>query len=103
MKPMKFFKRFLLFSSVPTTPKYCLDCQHFIPHPNGRNRFAKCSAFPLEQVNDYLVTREITFEEIDFRHCSTARKYDHLCGEKAKNYFAPPKPTKPQPTGTKTK
>jgi hypothetical protein len=84
---MKFFKPLLFFTAVPTTPKYCIDCQHFIPDPNGNNRFGKCSAFPNEQVNDYFVTREITVEEITFKFCSTAREYEHLCGEKAKKYL----------------
>ncbi len=84
---MKFLKALLFFTAVPQTPKYCIDCQHFMPNPNGNNKFGKCAAFPNEQVNHYLVIKEITVEDIDFRYCSTARNNDHLCGEKAKHYL----------------
>jgi hypothetical protein len=89
---MKFFKQLLFFSSVPTTPKFCVDCRHFLPDPKGINRFAKCSQFPTEQRSDFLVTKEIIEEEIDFMYCSTARKFGNLCGEKAKKYLAAPNP-----------
>ena len=84
---MKFFKQLLFFSSVPTAPKFCVDCQYFRPDRSGKASFGKCERFPKEQKSDFLVTKQIVEEEIDFTYCSVARNYESLCGEKAKKYM----------------
>jgi hypothetical protein len=68
-----------------TAPKFCVDCQHFIPHKSD-NRFGKCGVFSVEKTSFFLVTKQIEFDDVDFRHCSTARNMEHMCGVKAKRY-----------------
>ena len=78
---------FLILTCVNgyTGPKFCVDCQHFIPYKSD-NRFGKCGVFAVEKTSFFLVTKEIEFDDVDFRHCYTARNMEHMCGVKAKRY-----------------
>jgi hypothetical protein len=80
---------FLIFISYIAAPKFCINCVHFSPHPKLGNKFGYCSKFPLENPNDeFLITGEIFLKPVESHYCSTARKLDHMCGERA-HYFFP--------------
>ena len=78
---------FLMLSCVEgyKVPKFCVDCHHFIPHKSDV-RFGKCSVFAVEKTSFFLVTKEFEFDEVDFRHCYTARNMENMCGVRAKHY-----------------
>jgi len=78
-------KYFLIFLYYTASPKFCLHCTHFIPDELG-NHFGTCKFFPIQyKDSSFLVTGEK--QEIKYNYCSTARKFDHMCGDYAKHYF----------------
>jgi hypothetical protein len=42
--------------------------------------------FTHEITDNYLITGEKKSEEAKYHFCSTARKFDHMCGERGKRY-----------------
>lgn len=67
------------------TPKLCIHCKHFMSSVHG-NEFGKCRIFPKNDNGDhYFVTGKNDVEK-DFSYCSTARRYESLCGNNGK-YF----------------
>jgi hypothetical protein len=86
---MKVFSTLLFLSSIVNAyvhPKFCIDCRHFVVPNNRDNRFGKCKAFPIEKTNFFLITKEIVLDNVDFRHCSTARNLESLCGIESKRF-----------------
>ena len=64
--------------------KFCINCKFFINNSID-NSHGKCSFFPKHDDNnaDFLVTG---IKNIDYTYCSTARKYDEMCGIEGKKY-----------------
>jgi len=76
----------LSISSVKQVrPKFCVNCK-FIITDNKTNEYSKCSLFPREDTNYYLVRGIQNIEDIDYSYCSTARIYNHMCGKEGKLY-----------------
>ena len=77
--------------SVPAGPKFCVDCQHFIPYWSGAG-YAKCSAFPRTNYatkaaeTNYLVSGVYPKVNIEYFHCSTAREIEDMCGKQGKSF-----------------
>lgn len=71
-----------LFHMAISLPKFCVNCLHYIPHKMPK--FGKCNLFPIKE--NYLITGEIKMNQIDYKYCSSARKYDDMCGESGKKY-----------------
>jgi hypothetical protein len=80
------FLFFILSSLVDSikkpTPKFCVDCKHFINDNNGNIQFGKCALFFREDTS-FLVTGE-SIE--DYRHCSTSRMSESMCGREGKMF-----------------
>lgn len=75
-----------VFSFKEIKPKLCVNCKHFIPD-NNNNKFGKCSLFPVRKENDYFLVDGVSEDGIiDYHYCSTARKYDRMCGNEGKMY-----------------
>lgn len=81
---MNYWSWFILFITYTLMPKFCVHCEHFIPHKNG-DKYGKCKMFPEEATDLYLITGEKN-QEATYHYCSTARKFDHMCGEQGKRY-----------------
>jgi len=65
----------------------CIDCKFFKRHYRSNDMFSKCSLFPtMERYMDYFITGKgnVIFESYHF--CSTARKFDDMCGEDGKKF-----------------
>ena len=74
----------LFFMSYLMTPKFCINCMYFVPNEKYLE-YSKCAKFPINENDDkFLVTGEVLFKNIEYHHCSTARKLDHLCSVKGK-------------------
>jgi hypothetical protein len=79
--------------AVTNGPKFCVDCQHFIPYWSGAG-YAKCSAFPRTNYvtkaaeTNYLVSGVYPKVNIEYFHCSTAREIEDMCGKQGK-LFSP--------------
>ena len=72
------------FSESQIKPKLCIDCK-FYKKDLFNSKFGKCSLFTLNYDQDYFLVDGNTGKK-DYLFCSIARKYDHMCGEKAKFY-----------------
>ena len=78
----------ILFKQIITLePKFCVSCLHFIPNKFG-NEYVKCNLFPVEIEDTYLITGNRKDDFIEYIHCSTARKFNRMCGENANKYEA---------------
>jgi len=70
--------------------KFCVNCK-FAINIDENNKFMKCSQFQInEELNNshFLVTgvNSNSISEQDYVYCSTARKFNHMCGEEGKMY-----------------
>jgi hypothetical protein len=93
------YSLFAIVLSYVASPKFCLHCTHFIPDKIG-NQFSTCNFFPDTHTDtSFLVTGEKKEVEDIYHYCSTARKYDHMCGEYAKHYFPKILDIEIEPTG----
>jgi hypothetical protein len=84
------FYIFLSCVSLKTNPKFCVNCK-FAINSKYDNKFIKCILFPInEELNDsyFLVTgvNSNSISEQDYVYCSTARKFDNMCGKEGKMY-----------------
>lgn len=95
MNPFFFFVLWIpflinpIYSLHPIKPKLCIDCEFFKPNFLSGNKFGKCISFPTskEEYSDYfLVDGKKEKKEKDYLYCSTARKFENLCGKEGKNY-----------------
>jgi hypothetical protein len=76
----------IILPIVSLKPNICINCKYFLP--SHTDLFGKCSFFPIIKENkiDYLVTGEPKEDELGYSYCSTARKFDDMCGEEGKMY-----------------
>ena len=73
--------------SLEIKPKICIHCKYFIPDDIS-DVYGKCSFFPKIEKNNanYLVTGNNDPSLLDYEYCSTARKYEDMCGKEGKKY-----------------
>jgi hypothetical protein len=83
-----FYYAFLsIFSVNSTKPKLCIDCKFFKKDFFTDNKFGKCSLFSKEESNyNYLVDGSKKVNIIGYYFSSTARGFNHMCGEEGKFY-----------------
>jgi len=64
-----------------------MNCKYFKRDLFSPSRFAKCKKFLIVDNNvDFLIDgKKIELPETMY-YCSTARKFDHLCGEEGTSY-----------------
>jgi hypothetical protein len=73
-----------ILSFKEITPKLCINCKYFISN-NNNNKISKCSLFPKEDNNNYILVNGI-HEDIEYYYCSTSRRIDEMCGKEGKLY-----------------
>ena len=75
----------LLAYSAAFEPKLCITCKHFIHARN--NRYSRCRQFPiLVDTMEDLISGYSQQQYTDYNYCSTARKFDFMCGENGKRH-----------------
>jgi hypothetical protein len=76
----------------PNEPKICKNCKFFVKAGIlTSDKFGKCLVFPYRGEQDHFLVDGIHEKKIatyHYHYCSTARAYDHLCGEKGKKFEA---------------
>ena len=77
---MKYFFLFILQVFSNEIPK-CIHCKFFQKHFID-NKYGKCLFFPKTEVQ--FVTDE--HDNDSHYYCSTARKYEDMCGKEGKKY-----------------
>ena len=80
------YSLFAIFLSYIASPKFCLHCTHFIPDKIG-NEFGTCNFFPVQSTDSSFLVTGNKKKENKYNYCSTARTFDHMCGDYAKHYF----------------
>jgi hypothetical protein len=78
-----------LFLIVPIfSLKLCINCKHYKKDIFTPSKYAQCKKYLIVDNNvDRLIDGKKT-EEKKMLYCSTARKFDHLCGEEGTGYDA---------------
>jgi len=76
---------FSLFHLINSQEKFCINCRHFKGDYLSSNKFGKCKLFPEKEDNqiEYLVSGK---PHSRYYYCSTARKFDNMCGLEGKYY-----------------
>ena len=77
----------IIMSCNSLKPKLCINCKYYNNLDNSSESiFGKCNFFS-EKVSgkNYLITSEKK-DTIYKTYCSTARSFEHLCGEEGKYY-----------------
>ena len=86
---------YILISGVSLKKsKICINCKFAINNVDEYNllgdenlQFIKCSLFPInKEFNNFLVTGVNSISDPDYNYCSTARKFNDMCGEEGKMY-----------------
>ena len=68
-------------------PKLCIDCKFYTKDFFTFSEFGKCSLFPIEKNSYFFVNgKGNNSKEYDYHYCSTARKFDNMCGQEGKFY-----------------
>ena len=76
-----------IFSAYEIKPKLCIDCKYFRKHDFLKDTiFGKCLLFPDTNDDDYFLVNGYRNYNKEYYHCSTARKYDSMCGKEGKYY-----------------
>ena len=91
---MKFVLFFILFTEIvvsnPTKPNLCVNCKFFTKDFFTMNKFGKCAVFPKEDQDDdnryLLVDGTKTNNKQEYNFCTTARKFERMCGQEGKFY-----------------
>ena len=83
---MKYSSLFFVFFAYIASPRFCVNCKHFIEHPVD-NEFGRCKLFPIQEKNTFIVTSVAKTEPVRYNYCSTARSFGHMCGERGNLYF----------------
>ena len=82
--------KFLFLLITPIFSLKCSNCKHFVIGKPDIFVFGKCNLFPKKDYVDYLPgdkKRKYRKEDM-YYYCSTARKFDSLCGEDGTGYEA---------------
>ena len=83
-----FYNTLSIISANQNIPKFCIDCKFFKNNFFTGSEFGKCSFFPIEKKDypDYLVNGYKKISKTEYTYCSTARKFEDLCGKEGKFY-----------------
>jgi hypothetical protein len=69
---------------VEAFDKLCMNCKHFKKDIFTPSMFSQCKKFLIIDKNvNYLINGK---KKENMHYCSTARKYDILCGEEGSGY-----------------
>ena len=71
----------------PIEPKLCKNCKFFVKKDFfTANKFGQCKLFNYEETKYFLVDGIPEKNLNTYHYCSTARKFDHLCGVDGKKF-----------------
>lgn len=87
-RSMKNVCNFFISISYVLMPKFCVHCEHFVLKKGGPIEHGRCNLFPEVKPDYYLITGEKKDTDVTYHYCVTARKLDHMCGERGEK-FAP--------------
>jgi len=74
-------------STIPTDPKFCINCKFSLKENFlTPDMFCKCSKFSYLEDDYFFVNGRGRPQKTKYHYCSTARKFDHMCGEEGKKY-----------------
>ena len=81
-------KIILLFLSIVSGfDKLCMNCKHFKRDIFTPSRFGKCKKFlTIDDNVNHLINGKKQEKTENMHYCSTARKFDILCGEEGVGY-----------------
>ena len=75
------------FSASQNTQKLCINCKYYTKNFFTSSEYGKCSLFTTENEDmNYLVTGKKYNNIEEYHYCSTARKFNHICGKEGKFY-----------------
>ena len=66
--------------------KFCKNCKFFKKDFFTETKFGRCSNFPLQQTDNYLVDGYKDKSPVHYYYCSTARSSDRMCGPEGRGY-----------------
>jgi nanoRNase/pAp phosphatase (c-di-AMP/oligoRNAs hydrolase) len=88
-----FFFISMVVSLKLTVPKFCVNCKYYIPSESTHSTssaYGKCLLFNITTIKldeTYLVTGVDNSEvSVEYNYCSTARKFEGMCGADGKRY-----------------
>jgi len=67
--------------------KMCANCKYFKKNYFSVNHLGKCSLFPLEKTNRYLIDVSAIRTDDDYTYCSIARESEYMCGKKGELFI----------------
>ena len=77
----------LFLTNVTAFDKLCMNCKHFKRNVFSPSRFAKCKKFlTIDNNVNHLIDGKKQEKSENMHYCSTARKFDILCGEEGTGY-----------------
>ena len=71
-----------IFAFEPLKQKTCSNCKYFKKNYFSVNHLGKCSLFPIDKTNRYLIDVPAIRTDADYTYCSIARESDYMCGKK---------------------
>ena len=84
--------KIILLFSIATTfafDELCINCKHFKKGIFTPSMFSKCNKFVRTDNNvKHLIDGKSQKEKSENIYCSTARMFEHLCGENGNGYEA---------------
>ena len=85
---MNFLFLTIITALVNAQDKFCINCRHAQTNFFSSATFSTCKLFPLKVNNEaeYLVTGKPQKSNSINYYCSTARKFDQMCGPDGKYY-----------------
>ncbi len=71
-----------VLSFFPEKQKMCTNFKYYKKNYFSANHLGKCSLFPLEKTNRYLIDVPAITTDADYTYCSIARESEYMCGKK---------------------
>ena len=74
-------------SIIPIKPKLCVNCKFFMKESFFTpDAYSKCVKFSFIDHDDFFVNGIKRPETKQYYYCSTARNFDHMCGNEGKKF-----------------
>jgi hypothetical protein len=74
--------------AIKIKPKLCINCKFFKKDFFNINKYGKCILFPINKKDEYYLVdgNKDKLEREEYYYCSTARRFDCMCGPEGKFY-----------------
>ena len=67
--------------------KMCAKCKYYKNNYFSVNHLGKCSLFPLDKTNRYVIDVPKDRPDTDYTYCSIARGSEYMCGKKGELFI----------------